>query len=355
MSLWDEPQRARHHYVDAIIKQSNRNRVIWINRPYISTDSSVHEGIQDLSEQLIIVHLGKSLLPRFLPRTIEEIFNFDINKKKNIILNSLKNRNINNYVTICFDYKGLRILKSLSIDSPKFYFCNDFFGPIPKYLYQKRISRYVTGVICTDPRLKDFFLKFNHRVLFLPHGLHYFDNIEYKKRNIFKKLVYSGTLNFSLDYLFLTELVNSLDIELHLIGPIVEIDIQSKKILDSLLQHKRVKYYGHLDGIVERNLIIQECDICLLPYKKSFNGFVLKYFDYLHVGKPIFSTKYDSYWLPEYKKFVTFYDNSVDLFSQLKSLFDSYEKAVFEEMRCIAKESTWEARLKYLYRFINED
>jgi hypothetical protein len=81
----------------------------------------------------------------------------------------------------------------------------------------------------------------------------------------------------------------------------------------------------------------------------------LKYFDYLHVAKPIFSTKYDSYWLPEYKKFVTFYDNSVDLFSQLKSLFDSYEKAVFEEMRCIAKESTWEARLKYLYRFINED
>lgn len=355
MSLWDEPKRARHHYVDAIIKKSPENRVIWVNRPYYSSDKSFFKGAQEISDQLTVLHLGLSVLPNYLPRTLEEVFNLDKNNKKRFIFSFLSDRGISSAVTICFDYKGLSILKGLFRDSPKYYFCNDFFGFIPRLLFQKKISRYATGVIVTDPRLKEFFLKYNRRVLFLPHGLYYYENIEYRKNSKLKKLVYSGTLNFSLDYLFLLELVKCLDLELHLIGPIVEIDLKSRRNLDILLSYRRVKHYGNIEKVADRNSIIEECDICLLPYKKSFNGFALKYFDYLHMGKPIFSTDYNSCWPLGYDKFIAFYDDRNDLLKQLTKLFDIHSEARFEQMRLLASESTWDFRVKALNQFIDEN
>lgn len=353
MSLWAEPKRSRHHYVDAIIKQSKYNRVFWVNRPYVSSDSCSIYGVEEISDQLFILHLGTSILPKWLPRTLEELFNLDLMNKRTFILSFLKNRNIINYTTICFDYKGLKILKSLSRESKKYYFCNDFFGFLPKLLYQKGIGRYVDGVIATDPRLAHIFKNINKNVLFLPHGLWYLKSLDYSKNNEAKKMVYSGTLNFSIDYDFLFSIISNNKYELHLIGPVIEIDKISMTKLNKLLTEPNVIYYGNITDISERNGIILNCDICLLPYKKTFNGFVLKFFDYLNLGKPILSTNFDTCWLYEYQRFVTFLDSKISLKMNIEKTFSNHNKCRFDEMRVLASTSTWENRLNVLNNFIN--
>ena len=353
MSLWNEPKRSRHHYVDAIIKQSKSNRVFWINRPYYHEESLSFKGVEVITDQLIVIHIGQTILPGFLPKTFEEVFNLNLNNKLKVILFYLNSRKIVNFITICFDYKALGVLKKLPGDYPKYYFCNDFFGFWPKLLYQKKISTYVDGVIATDPRLVNYFEKYNKNVLFLPHGLWYSNDVVYQKNTELRKLVYSGTLNFSIDYYFLNSIIDQLDVELHLIGPIVEIDKKSKLLLNSLLKNQKVIYHGHVDDLTLRNRLIQVCDICLLPYKTTFNGFVLKFYDYLHVGKPIFSTCFNSFWLSESKKFVTFFDSSKELREQLEIVHSKYCKSEYELMRISASQSTWDIRLLMLMKFIN--
>ncbi len=353
MSLWDEPKRSRHHYADAIIKQSKHNSVIWVNRPYIFSDNSSYNGVEEISDQLSVLHLGSSLLPKWLPRTIEELFNLDVKNKRMLILSFLKEKVINNYITVCFDYKGLKILKSLSIDSPKYYFCNDFFGFWPKLLYQKGIGSFVDGIIATDPRLANYFKNINKNVLFLPHGLWHLKSLEYSKNAKVRSLVYSGTLNFSIDYDLLLSIVQNTDFELHLVGPIIEIDENSLTKLNNLLNQPNVIYYGNLPDISERNDIVLNCDICLLPYKKSFNGFVLKFFDYLNLGKPILSTNFNTYWIDEYKRFVSFFDSKISLKLNIENTFSNHNNYVFDEMRFLASNSTWENRLNVLNNFLN--
>jgi glycosyltransferase involved in cell wall biosynthesis len=354
MSLWNEPKRARHHYVDAIIKESSNNRVFWVNRPYLHTDSHISQGIEKIGNQLFIFHLGLSILPKFLPRTLDEIFNIDFFKKRKLLFLFLDSLNVTKCVIVCFDYKGRRILNSFQPTNFKIYFCNDFFGFLPKILYQKSIARCVDAVVATDPRLVTYFERFNEKVLFLPHGLWYSDKIYYKKNKVLKKIVYSGTLNSSIDYSFLNFILIDLNIELHLIGPIIEIDKKSKILLDSLLTNSKVIYHGHVSDLALRNSLIEDCDICLLPYLEEFNGFVLKYFDYLNLGKPILSTKFNTFWIPEYKKYVYFWDYNYNAEDNFNNVFSSYSEDVFEEMRSLAFKSSWEIRLNSLNNFIKK-
>jgi glycosyltransferase involved in cell wall biosynthesis len=353
MSQWNEPKRARHHYVDSLRQYLPFAEIVWLNRPHLKNEAAPAQAYDRSEERLTVVDPGQTRLPHLLPRIFEELTNCDSSIKAKALLQAISMGESQRTVVISFDYKSLPILRLLPEIWPKYYFCNDFFGTLPKYLYQNHLARYSHGVIATDPRLVDYFKRFNNRTLFLPHGLWYSKNETFRKSRKLTTFVYSGTLNFSLDYELLLRLVTVNQFRLNLVGPIFDIDQSSRAQLAQLLEHDGVKWYGHVADIEKRNAIVRSSDICLLPYKQNFNGNVLKLYDYINLGKPIVATAFDTVWNPKHATYVKIVLDNSSFEREAADYFKAFSEREFHAMRKDASESTWIERTKQLLRFVH--
>ena len=348
MSLWQEPSRGRHHYAKALSKD---NTVVWINKRYENSKNSPNKiGVEYINKNLIVLHTGKS----FFSNKIDEYLNlnnlFRLFLIKKILLKSYKPDLI-----WIYDYKGIRIAKYFNKKAKVLYFCNDNFGNKVYHYYELKLAKIVQYIFCTDLKLVNKFKLINNRTYFIPHGI-WMDKKDisiFRKKYTPKIVGYVGTFNDTLDINFFNQILINTNYDLYLAGPIFDCDYNKSILFKNLFQNNRVKYFGILSNQSDITKFIQNFDICLLPYLNTFDGFALKFFDYLYSGKIIVATEYNFIWPKEFLKFVHLYKKEFNLQVFLDSIYSSWNFCKYSNQKKLASNSSWFDRIieisKYLY------
>lgn len=338
MSLWDEPRRGRHHFAKAL---SENNLVIWVNRCYFPNESlDARGGIEFINDNLIVLHTGLS----YVSKSVDEYLNIN-NRVRLKLLKPLIQKYGKPDILWSYDYKSINVVKYFGNKVTSLYFCNDFFGEKVFWYYEKSLAKKVNHVICTDPRLSDRFRPINSSCYFVPHGLWPLSNRPpFSKKKKPRTVGYIGTLNGTVDIDFIEKILDETACEVILAGPIVECDDQKRVRFEALLKKEKVSYFG----VVEQdriNELLSSIDVCLLPYIKSFNGFALKFFDYLNNAKPIIATEYDFVWPQKFEGFVRVYTDQLNLEGFVDIVYQNWNKCQYDDAIELANCSTWKDRI----------
>ena len=164
MSLWDEPNRGRHHLANQL---STKNNVIWVNRKLDRTDKPNNFiGLEKINSNLSILHTGKSWFPDYIPRKIDELVNLNNHLRLKILDTFLKQISFKPDLIWIYDYKAINIAKSYNDKAKILYFCNDFYGK-PAFKYEIKLLKLVDCVFSTDQRLQVIFNKYNSNNSFI--------------------------------------------------------------------------------------------------------------------------------------------------------------------------------------------
>lgn len=152
-------------------------------------------------------------------------------------------------------------------------------------------------IICTSKDYIEYYLKFNSKVIFIPHGLSNEELIANKETTIeIKKkhgdfLILAGTIYDGIDFNLLHEI--SKKHKLVILGK-EELDVDTKKIWLDLLKSENIIYLGIINGLELKNYI-SAAKICLISYdfkrtKIIGVGTPLKILNYLAQHKPIITS-----------------------------------------------------------------
>ena len=341
MSLWDEPHRGRHHYAKLL---SKTHTVIWVNRNLKNGENDINKALEHIQDGLYVLHTGHPLIhPRLDAR-----INLNTRFRLQLLRKELQKINGNEPDLIwIYDFRAKGFARHFKSHAKSIYFCNDYFGETAYKKFERKLARYVDNVFCTAPKLAQRFQDINQKTVFLPHGT---DIPEIKPRiksdSIPVKIGYVGTLREQIDVDYLARIVNSTNFKLILSGPIINCSPQRRKDIDSLIQHSQVEYRGDLRRS-DAFATINELDICLLPYEKTFktqHNFVIKYFEYLVLGKPIVATKYFD-WPEPYDKYVTVLNESEITDEYFRKVYDAWTVEKSNEAISFAKKNTWKHRI----------
>lgn len=349
MSLWDEPNRGRHHFARQL---SHNNNVIWVNRRLDRTDKRNNFiGIETISDNLSVLHTGMSFYPTYIPRRIDDYLNVNNIFRFKILRNYLILNNINPDLVWIYDYKAVNVAKYYRNKCRTLYFCNDFFGKRAE-TFEFKLIKMVDYVFSTDPRKQLIFSRCNLNSFFLPHG-----TWPITPRPIFSKKIepetigYVGTLNDTLDVQIFSKILERTNFNIVIAGPFAECNDDRKEFFTRLFQNQRVHYLGNLDRD-EIVITIRDIDICLLPYHSEVNGFPLKFFDYLNFGKPIISSIFDFQWPSEFLRFLSFYNNEdINLF--ILKVYQEWDRESFNEALKVSERSRWIDRVNEMSGILN--
>ena len=350
MSLWDEPNRGRHHFARQL---SQNNKVIWINRKLDRTDEpNRFIGFELINSNLLVLHTGMSFFPNIFPRKLDEYLNINNTLRLKILNRYLKEKDIKPDLIWIYDYKAIKIASFFRHKCKTLYFCNDFFGKLAGK-YECKLIKSVDFVFSTDPRRQVFFTQYNSKSFFIPHGSWpVSEKPFFQKKNKPEIIGYIGTINDTLDTEIFSLILEKTDLRIIIAGPFSECNKDRKVYFQKLFQNKRVEYLGNLQK-QEIELTIKKIDICLLPYHSKVNGFPLKFFDYLSFGKPIFSTCFDFEWPSEFIKFLSFYNFNDDINSFISELYDFWDFKFFNEAILVSENSRWINRVNEISHRLN--
>ena len=350
MSLWDEPNRGRHHFANQL---STNNNVIWVNRKLDRTDNPNNFiGLEKINSNFSVLHTGKSWLPNFLPRRVDELVNLNNHLRLKILNTFLKQINFKPDLIWIYDYKAINIAKSFNDKIKTLYFCNDFYGK-SAFKYEFKLLKLVDYVFSTDQRLQVVFNNYNSNLYYIPHGSWPVSSQPiFEKKNEPESIGYIGTINDTLDINVFSMLLEKTKLKIIIAGPFSECNNERKVFFKNFFKNKRVKYHGNLEQ-KDRELVIKKLDICLLPYHPKVNGFALKFFDYISFGKPIFSTKYDFPWPSNYKKFIRFYNDEINIDNFIFNMYKSWDTNHFNDAISLSKKSRWSDRVYQISKNLN--
>lgn len=350
MSLWDEPNRGRHHLANQLSKD---NKVIWVNRKLDRFDNyNPFIGLQKISSNLSVLHTGPSIFPNFIPRRVDEWMNINNYLRLKILLKVINDENFSPDIIWIYDYKALNVVKFFQNKCTTLYFCNDFYGDYA-YSYEKKLVKSIDFIFSTDPRLKKRFQNINSNSHYIPHGSWPVSSQPiFEKKNEPESIGYIGTINDTLDINVFSMILEKTKLKIIIAGPFSECNNKRKVFFKNFFKNKRVQYHGDLEQ-KDRELVIKKLDVCLLPYHPKVNGFALKFFDYISFGKPIFSTEYDFPWPSNYKKFIRFYNDEMDIDNFIFNMYKSWDINHFNDAISLSKKSRWSDRVSKISKKLN--
>ena len=348
MSLWDEPHRGRHHYANLL---SKTHKVIWVNRNLKKGENDTRKGLEHIKEGLYVLHTG---YPVIHPR-LDARLNLNIRFRLELLNKELQRMNEKSPDLIwIYDFRSKDFARRYRSHARSIYFCNDYFGESAYKKYEKKLAEYVDNVFCTAPKLAQRFRDINQKTLFLPHGTDIPDiNPRIKSDSKPSKIGYVGTLREQIDVKYLQRIVNSTNFKLILSGPIINCSSQKRKNIENLIRHHRVEYRGDL-GRSDAFATINELDICLLPYEKTFktqHNFVIKYFEYLSLGKPIVATPYFD-WPEPYGNYVMVFNETEMTEELFHKVYDAWTLAKSNEAISFTKKNTWKHRIDEISGYV---
>lgn len=344
MSLWDEPARGRHHFARLL---TEKHRVLWVNRPLSWRERGrPRVGLEQVSERLMVLHTGRCTMPDRVDRRL------NLNNRRRLhhvrrVLTRLGEPD----VVWTYDYRAEPFRAAFGDRTATLYFCNDYFGEDAFARYEVPLARRVDHVFGTAPKLVERFRSEGvpgTKLTFLPHGSWPpVASPRFAKKGRAVTAGYVGTLRDSLDVDFLGRIVEETDLVLLLGGPVIECSEATRRKFEALFQHEHVRYFGTLDR-AGAEALIQESDVCLLPYTvdvKSEHRFAIKYFEYLTMGKPMLATPYFE-WPDEFGAFVSVFDGSTGLADFATEVYGHWNEARFDAAIAFARENTWRRRVE---------
>ena len=352
MSLWDEPHRGRHHFANIL---SKNHSVIWINRNLKKSEKKSGTGIEHIRDGLYVLHTGYPVIsPRWDSR-----LNVNVRFRHRQLQSALKKLGLQSTPDLVwiYDYRAHNFTSYYRPKTKALYFCNDYFGEAAYNRFERKLAGKVDFVFCTAPALKERFEHLNNNTIFLPHGVHLPDiSPRFSKKKKPSTAGYVGTFRNVIDVSFLKKIAAEADTRLILAGPFIGCSSEKRKELESLFDHERVEYRGNLtgDGIFRT---IKELDVCLLPYEISFktkHNFVIKYFEYLALGKPMLATPYFN-WPEPYASFVTTASNGYNAAELLERVYSDWTESKFRQAVELAKNNTWQHRIDTISEYTGLD
>ncbi len=377
--------RRRHHVAWAL---SKKNKVLFVEPPYsvLSPFRNKHISWKQLFNLGRLKHQGRNLysyspfklLPLSLP--FSERFNLDAINKKIIF------------------YKLKRFAKSLEIKNPILwvFFSDkqyDYFGLFKEaivvgdlydkfgapswegmsrkeiqYLLQRQdnIMRNADIVFTVSQLLCDEFKLLHKKTYLVQNGVdfEYFDNYDDKHNlnntrfNDIKGpvLAFLGMMHYIVDYELLNYITESNSKwTLLLIGHKNINSEEDKKQFDMLLSRENVIYMGRINK-EEIPYYLNLADVCLLPMKKiDLNKYAdpLKLWEYFAAGKPVVAVDQGtSCEQPDLIRLANSKEEFVRNISQ--ALRKDINDDRVNRRKIIAKENTWENRVKQMLAIIEE-
>lgn len=278
---------------------------------------------------LLIIFKKKVILWQFFPLITSKLIKLIFNQK---------------FIYDCVDYLDIEIHGQKVInEEKKLIKLADYIAFNSKPLYKKKL-------------LENKILK-NKKTIITVCGTNYpLFNLkpELNKNNI--AIIY-GVLDYRLNTLLILKTIKKLfDWHFYILGPIQK---QGREAISNnfskIIQQENVKYFGH---IPKNNLkeYLKKAKVGLVPYNTKFN-FVkysnpMKVYEYLAAGIPVVSTKILS--LEKYPKDIIFTTNNVnDFINAIKRLTNDWNIEKIKKAKKIAKNNSWENKIKIILKNIN--
>ncbi|MEO6454218.1 MAG: hypothetical protein ABIN97_09110 [Ginsengibacter sp.] len=339
ITAWDEPPRSRHQVAKELI---NYGDVYFITR-----NIKGKKGFQILKHESITYIIPSWYVDyrlRYRLPIVNELY-------QQFLIKIMATLNLFDGVIITFDHTAYRLIKKFK---RSVYYCSDEhignsginLALLNRYHFftEKKICSFVSICIASSEYLYQKLLRYNNHTYLLPLGapVFYIPAVYLKKNSRDKiKVCYVGFMESrKTDNKIIMNIITSGEFEFVVVG---KINNHYKK----LLYNKAI-----LAGIKKGNElynIIQESDVCIIPYKLSgINKGVTpnKYWLYTSIGKPVVSVN-----IPNITKWPTerglLYLADRDNFtSVIKKAYaeDSIEK--FNNRILYSKENSWEVRIK---------
>lgn len=324
------------------------------------------------------VYIYKPL--HFFPfRRLKLIFN--INTRLNVLLISIYInllKVVKKYHKVflwVFDPAYYETYKQFSKKYLLLYDCVDYFPAVYFKTQQRQIVekgnrdllKTAKYVVTISHALKKLYSQFRSNISVVPQG---FDVHTFKKFNKSKKISipqiphnqliigYIGALNYRLDFKLLFKLIkNNPQWTFAFFGQIQlteDINPNVGSRLQSLFNLKNVFYGGNIKRI-EIPYIIDQFDICIIPYDASldFNRYCypMKIFEYFYLGKPVIATHISE--LKQFPQFIKIGNTAAEWQIHLNSLLSKHwSKNNRTEQRNIAEQNSWKNKINNLYSII---
>ncbi len=344
---WDEPPRARHQVAYALAKNA---RVLFIEANGFGLPSyniiKINENLSVLKSKWFFHYKIRYRIP-----ILNELFQL-------WLLFKLKKLNLKNFVLINFDhtshlfskkYKGIYYCNDDHIRNIKIPFGRKYFNNV-----EKTVGKYSDVCITTSKYLTDKLLNINSNTFEIKLGA---PNINFN--NSFVKSRKKDIINivivgfFDLDHipietLFVISKISKF--RLSLVGKV------SQNFLNKVKGNEKIELNGVLigDALYRK---IAESDVCLALYShkdKNRGRTPNKLWLYLALGKPVVVTNIKNIdnWI--FNDDIVYKADNNDMIQTIFKAFNRDSELLFFKRKEIARNNTWEDRIKELNKYIEK-
>ncbi|UNC93625.1 glycosyltransferase [Candidatus Contubernalis alkaliaceticus] len=348
---WTELPRIRHQLARQLARFY---RVLFVETP-VYGEAKTPTRVEEVEKNIIRCSLGGQMslpvkLQHYFPpahRIMEKLWVKEIHRV-------LQGYGEYPLILFNFNYDFMEIMNSDKFVL-KIYFCNDDFPAMVNNSISRRIvwgqqhktaSRADLCLAVSYPLVEALKKSNGQTRLFLPgHDLKELKSISAVRPKGSKiRLSFMGYIGNRLEFEWLLEAAAQPDMEVHLVGPLEEID---PGLMERLTQQDSLHIHPPMFD-EPLNEILETMDVLVIPYKISFQDVLAitapnKFFKYLALGKPVVISN-----MPHFIQFsegVIYRADSAEAFvKQVRTAFqeDSPEKR--EQRFKISEENTWDKR-----------
>jgi len=230
----------------------------------------------------------------------------------------------------------------------------------------KKIIKKADTIFAVSKEIYEYLKKKRDDVYFLPHGVaqEIFDlkindipDIERLKSLKDPKIGYLGAMQYLVDFELLNYLAkNRKDWKIVLAGEEHINNFEDRNAFMQLLKNDNVIYLGEIAKEQIPNFL-EALDVCMMPFKKvewmKYVSAPLKLWEYMASGKPIVAVDRGAeYECNNYIKTARTSDEFIELVEDV--LKNGESQFVIEERKHIAKNNSWDKRVKQMMEIIEE-
>jgi len=213
---------------------------------------------------------------------------------------------------------------------------------------EEKLTKEATFVTCVSKALQQFLSQYKQDVFLIKNGvnLELYQNIKFKDFGLdpqIKKIGFIGAIGDWVDVNLINEAAKKLqNIQFYWIGPLITNNA------NDLVKNKNTSYLGVYPA-ADIPALIQNLDICLLPFKLSNTAKYanpVKVYEYLALGKPVLARYYPEL-KEEFGDLIYYYQNKQEFIELAHKILSKQESPdLIEERKQFARNNSWQMRVQ---------